>query len=55
MGSPIDSWEGATVYFTGAGGASPGIILLISVVVCFGAIVLGAIHEEHAYKRYIPE
>jgi hypothetical protein len=25
------------------------------VVVCFGAIVLGAIHEEHAYKHYIPE
>jgi hypothetical protein len=55
MGSPIDSWEGATTIFTGAGGASPGIILLISVVVCFGAIVLGAIHEEHAYKHYIPE
>ena len=23
MGSPIDSWEGAAAYFTGAGGASP--------------------------------
>lgn len=55
MGSPIDSWEGASVIFTGAGGASPGIILALAVIACFGAIVLGAIHEEHAYKHYIPE
>lgn len=52
MGSPISTWEGAAAYFTGAGGASPGIILLISVVVCFGAIVYGAIHEEHSYSKH---
>ena len=30
MGSPIDSWEGAAAYFTGAGGASPTIILVMA-------------------------
>lgn len=52
MGSPIDTWEGATVYFTGAGGATPGIVLLISFVICFGAIVWGAIQEEAAHKKH---
>lgn len=52
MGSPIDSWEGAAAYFTGAGGATPGIILLISVIVCFGAIVLGGIDEEMTYAKH---
>lgn len=49
MGSPIESWEGAGAYFTGAGGASPGILLLLSVIVCFGAIAWGAIQEEKAH------
>lgn len=53
MGSPIDTWEGAQAYFTGAGGASPGIVLLLSVIACFGAIVLAAIHEEHVYKKFL--
>jgi hypothetical protein len=52
MGSPIDSWEGAAAYFTGAGGASPGIILLIAVIVCFGAIVIGTMSEEKVYKKH---
>ena len=51
MGSPIESWEGATAYFTGAGGASPGIILFLSIALCIGLIVHGAIHEEHAYDK----
>jgi hypothetical protein len=53
MGSPIETWEGAQAIFTGAGGATPGIILLLSVVACFGAIVLAAIHEEHVYAKYL--
>ena len=52
MGSPIDSWENATAIFTGAGGASPVIILLIAVVVCFGAIAYGAVKEEESYKKH---
>ena len=52
MGSPIDTWEGAQAIFTGAGGATPGIILFLSLVACVGAIVLGAIHEEHVYAKY---
>jgi shikimate 5-dehydrogenase len=53
MGSPIETWEGAQVIFSGAGGASPAIILILSAIVCFGAIVLGAIHEEHVYSKYM--
>lgn len=49
MGSPIETWEGATAIFTGAGGATPTIFLALAVIVCFGAILLGARHESHAY------
>ena len=52
MGSPIDSWEGATAYFTGAGGATPGIFLAIAIILCVGLIVHGAITEEAAYKKH---
>ncbi|MGH1482416.1 MAG: hypothetical protein ACRBM6_27455 [Geminicoccales bacterium] len=52
MGSPIENWEGAAAYFTGAGGASPTIILIISIVVCFSAIVYGAISEEKSYSKH---
>ena len=52
MGSPIESWEGAAAYFTGAGGTSPVIILLIAVAVCFGSIVYGAMSEEKSYKKH---
>jgi hypothetical protein len=52
MGSPIESWDGAAVYFTGAGGASPVFILLIAIAVCFGCIVLGAISEEKSYSKH---
>lgn len=53
MGSPIETWEGAQAIFTGAGGATPGIVLLLSVIACLGAIVMGAIHEEHVYAKYL--
>ncbi len=52
MGSPIDSWDGAEAYFTGAGGSSPMIFLILSLVVCVGAIVYGATLEEKAYKKH---
>ncbi|WP_176473842.1 hypothetical protein [Actibacterium ureilyticum] len=51
--APIDTWEGAEAYFTFA--HSPGMISLIliaSVVVTFGAIVLAAVHEKHAYNNH---
>lgn len=52
MGSPIDSWEGAAAYFTGAGGASPTIILMLAMAVCVGAIIYGAKSEEKSYSKY---
>ena len=52
MGSPIDTWEGAGAYFTGAGGATPGILLLLAVIVCFGAILVGGMAEEKASKKH---
>ncbi|MEM1382320.1 MAG: hypothetical protein AAF713_15005 [Pseudomonadota bacterium] len=51
MGSPIDSWEGAGAVFTGAGGATPGLLLLLAVIACFGAIAWGAVQEEAAHKE----
>jgi len=53
MGSPIETWDGAAAYFTGAGGSSPGILLAISVIVCFAAIAYGALTEEKAYKDHL--
>ncbi|MFK7944704.1 MAG: hypothetical protein AB8B85_17595 [Paracoccaceae bacterium] len=52
MGSPIESWEGATAYFTGAGGSTPMIFLILSVVLCVGLIVHGYIDEEKTYKKH---
>jgi len=52
MGSPIDSWEGATAYFTGAGGATPGIFLFLAFAVCVGAIIYGGMDEEKSYKKH---
>ncbi len=50
MGSPIETWDGAAAYFTGAGSAMPGVILVISAIFCVVAIAMGAAHEAHAYK-----
>lgn len=50
MGSPIDSWEGAGAFFTGAGGATPGIFLALAVIAVIGAIAYGAYQEERAHK-----
>ncbi|MEM8741581.1 MAG: hypothetical protein AAGE13_08790 [Pseudomonadota bacterium] len=51
MGSPIDSWEGVGAYFTGAGGSTPGIFLVLSIVAVIGAIAYGAYKEEAAHKE----
>lgn len=51
MGSPITSWEGAEAVFTGAGGAMPGLFLLLSVVAVVGALWWGARHETEAYEK----
>lgn len=51
MGSPITSWDGAEAYFTGAGGASPALLLILSVIATFAAIWYGAKHETHSYER----
>ena len=51
MGSPIETWEGATAYFTGAGGITPGLSLFLSVALCIGAIAYGAKHESESYER----
>jgi uroporphyrinogen-III synthase len=50
--SPITSWEGAEAYFTFAD--KPGImyaILAAAVIICFGTIVMAAIHETDAFKK----
>jgi hypothetical protein len=51
MGSPITSWDGAAAYFTGAGGATPALFLILSVLFTIGAIWYGAKHETHSYER----
>ncbi|MEM7213095.1 MAG: hypothetical protein AAF479_14600 [Pseudomonadota bacterium] len=51
MGSPIDTFEGAGAIYTGAGGSTPMIFLIISVILCVALIVQGSIHEEKVYKE----
>jgi len=52
MGSPITTWEGAEAFFTGAGGATSGIILVLSIAACVGALVIGTIMEERAHDKH---
>lgn len=51
MGSPIETWEGAAAFFTGAGGITPGLFLFLSIAFCIGAIAYGARHESESYER----
>lgn len=55
MGSPIETWEGASAYFTGAGGFTPGLILLLAAGFCLAAIIYGGIHEAESYRNCEPE
>jgi hypothetical protein len=50
IGTDITDWsavEGA--YYAGMG--SEAVWLVISMVLCFGALVLGALHERSAYNK----
>lgn len=50
--SPITTWEGAGAYFTFAD--SPAVLYLIlalSVIICFGTIVIAAKHETEAFDK----
>jgi hypothetical protein len=50
IGTDITDWaavEGA--YYAGMG--SEGIWLALSMILCAGALVLGALHEKSAYKK----
>jgi hypothetical protein len=50
IGTDITNWaavEGA--YYAGMG--SEGIWLIVSMVLCVGALVLGALHEKKAYTK----
>jgi cobalamin synthase len=52
MGSPIDKWEGATAYFTGADNPIVMyVILAAAIVVTVLSIIKGGIHEDAAYKK----
>ncbi|MBH0236419.1 hypothetical protein [Methylobrevis albus] len=51
--SPITTWEGAGAYFTFAD--KPAVIaffLLAATVACFGAIVIGFLHENKSFKNF---
>ena len=53
MGSPIDTWEGATAVFTGAHSTlSITVALLLLVVLCVAPVVYTAGHETDQYKKH---
>lgn len=50
IGTDITDWAAVDgAYYAGMG--SEGIWLAISIILCVGALVLGAIHEKAAYKK----
>lgn len=52
MGAPFDSWEGVEgAYYMGAGTSWEVIWFLVAVVLCIGALWVGAKHELDAYKE----
>lgn len=51
MGSPISTWENVGAYFTGFGGATPSLVLALSIAAVIAAVIIGHIHETHAYAR----
>lgn len=52
MGSPIEVWEGADAYFTGAGGSMPFIWFLISLIVVILVNLSAFYHENKSYKDH---
>ena len=50
--SPITTWDGAAAYFTFADKpAVLYVILAAAAIICFGTIVMAAIHETEAFKK----
>lgn len=52
MGSPIEIWEGAEAYFTGAGGSMPMIWFIVSLLVVLGVALSAFFHENKSYKEH---
>ena len=53
MGSPLESatWNGVEgVYYVGAG-SSEAIWLYVSIGLCVFALIAGAFHEQHKFKK----
>ena len=51
MGSPLESFDGFEgAYYTGAG-STEFVWLIISIILCVAALVVGARHELDAYKK----
>ena len=52
--SPIDSWDGATVVFTGADSTVLQVLfVIVAVAVTIGFFAKMMIHENHAYAQMI--
>lgn len=54
MGAPFDTgtWTGVTAeYFVGAGGGMPTIWLIVSIVMCVLALIVGSRHEQESYEK----
>ncbi|MCG8359331.1 MAG: hypothetical protein MI920_27515 [Kiloniellales bacterium] len=53
MGSPIDSFEGATAIFTGAHSSVSLIVcFLLALAVCIAPIIQTTLHENEKYKEH---
>ncbi|MFC5729727.1 MULTISPECIES: hypothetical protein [Nocardioides] len=52
--SPIDSWDGATAVFTGAGSTALQVLfVLIAFAMLVGFLAKMVLHERHAYAQMI--
>ncbi|MBF4162412.1 hypothetical protein [Nocardioides acrostichi] len=52
--SPIDSWDGATAVFTGAGDVPLDVLFVVVAFAMFiGFLVTMVRHENHAYEQMI--
>ena len=50
IGTDITDWAAVDgAYYAGMG--SEGVWLAISIVLCLGALVMGALHEKSAYRK----
>lgn len=52
MGSPIEVWQGAGAYFTGAGSGMPVIWFLLALVVTVAAALSAFFHENKSYRDH---